>query len=223
MNQTGAVLLEDETVNKTMGQPVKVPSRNETTHTIYSRGTTKGVLINGIQLLVDDAIDAPEPAAHGSACDYYSSLECQDCVAMWGTSTTSTGGNWDTCWAPGDYLWTEDDTEVTKCLIDLHYQQQTKCISVQGSSCEKVKGESKILNAEMDALGAPQLTSGASRGMQAGAEAMIGMEVKSWEDHFLYTWDYLAVDGFVFIGHQDPELAGDDYVLFIRFGGEEQC
>lgn len=55
-------------------------------------------------------------------------------------------GVWDLCYIRGKYLWTFDDTAVTKCLIDLHHRQDNVCISVKGSRCEKVRVSSACMH-----------------------------------------------------------------------------
>ena len=99
------------------------------------------------------------------------------------------GDAYETYFADGDYLWLGDDSTLANCLIDLHYRQNTKCISVEGSKCEDVRGTSKILNAQMGYAskkqihghfgdGDFQLDAAGSRAMQAASNDMVGERVK---------------------------------------------
>ena len=122
------------------------------------------------------------------------------------------------CFSEGTYLWTKDDTAVADCLIDLHWSQSSKCISVKGSPCEKVKGKSRINNSQIKHPGPDQISASASRAMQAGADALIGMKVKT----YVSDKEKRQIDGYVYFGHVGPE-GNDDHLLFVRFDTEEGC
>ena len=89
--------------------------------------------------------------------------------------TSAKGDTWEVTFLAGNYLWSDDDSIVTNCQIDLHYRQGTKCISVAGSTCEEVKGESRVLNARLEnEYGDLQIDAAASRTLQGASNLMVG-------------------------------------------------
>lgn len=142
-------------------------------------------------------------------CGGYPYMEC-----MANHGTAEAGDEWDLCFTPGDYLWLEDDSKTANCLIDLHHKQDSKCISVEGSSCEAIKGTSKILNAQVSYIvGDKTIDSAASLAMQGASNAMVDEKV-AWGE---------GGGKFVTFSHRSST---NDLVLVsmtVRFEGGRQC
>ena len=112
------------------------------------------------------------------------------------------------------YLFLQDDATTAACLIDLHYKQASRCISVAGSPCEAGKGTSQILNVWMGKE--RKLSSDDSLVLQAAANGMVGQTVSSGRsDHDGQSQGSVKV---VRVGQNVAESGVD-----IRFGGDEQC
>ena len=169
---------------------------------------------------------------HQQACDYiYEKHRVDGCLVATDNHTWA-AATYHTKKTPAEYIWAQDDTTVTNCLINLHYHDNEKCISVHDSDsnyeCEKIKGKSRILNGRKWA--AEALTSEQSRELQQASRALVGAKVNSIGNN-----DEGAPSGVhIFLAKYElvPNLGidwrdGDEKELYrginIAFGGAEQC
>lgn len=146
-----------------------------------------------------------------------------------GWVTASDGSSWVAyTGASTDYAFVQDDANTARCLVNLHFTQDTGCISLAGSECEANAGTSRILNVgawnqgnDGPADGWKQLTGDDSATIQAGIQAMVGGNVNS------------SPNSGVTVGHYDfgdkkkTDTLGDvpteHGAVKINFGGSEQC
>lgn len=119
---------------------------------------------------------------------------------------------------PGTYVWMQDDVETAKCLIDLHYRQNSACISVKGSRCDAIKGTSRILNIRKAVISfngkVENFSAGESGALQAAVSSMLGMSMGAGPGR-----DSLNS----FKSDLEPDKPGLARGIWIRFGGGQQC
>jgi hypothetical protein len=133
--------------------------------------------------------------------------------AFWGQFAPDK--TWEACYMPGDYLWLKGDVETAKFLIDLHYRQNSACISVAGSRCEAGKGTSKILNIRKAVSSfngkVEEFSASESGALQAAVSSMLGvaMDVGASKNEFN--------------SDLEPGKPGLARGIWIRWGGGQQC
>ena len=85
------------------------------------------------------------------------------------------------CYNPGTETIYDYDVSAMKCILNLHYTQADKCISVAGSTCANgytggiMNGHTNLLTSGYDS--ANQLTSDQSGALQAAAESMLNVGI----------------------------------------------
>ena len=147
-------------------------------------------------------------------------------VCLANTGTAANGNPWTyTTSSNGQYLFVKNDATVADCLVNLHYTQNTRCISVAGSPCQALVTSSKIQNSRSinpggGAIGelteTAQLTAAQSSTMQAAVEALIGQKVSSSRAD-----DANDQGGSVSVASGNP--GSEDAYVTINFYGEDQC
>lgn len=163
----------------------------------------------------DDHAELIQDVTSGACQRLFDGLEtCYDCKVH-------VGATWDVCFLPGDYLWLDDDATLTNCMIDLHYREDKRCISVMGSPCEKVRGTSRIDLVEISNGGSIHgslISSPISRSLQDASDFMVGEKVKSF-------YDDSNGDGFTFLGarYKGDQISSNNVTVLIAYGGEREC
>ena len=142
------------------------------------------------------------------------------------TGKTSDGLDWITTTSGnGKYLFTQNDADVANCLVNLHYTQNTRCISVGSSSCQGKVTTSKIQNSKSinptagaigELTGTKQITAAQSRAIQAAVQSLVGTQVSS-----NYSDD--PSDGGGVVGIASGDAGSEDAQLFLDFIGQDQC
>ncbi|KAI9714233.1 MAG: hypothetical protein M1812_006454 [Candelaria pacifica] len=58
---------------------------------------------------------------------------------------TPDGYNYEYCYLPGQHKFTQAEADIAKCLVDLHAEKAVKCISTEGSTCNKHSGDKDLI------------------------------------------------------------------------------
>ena len=124
----------------------------------------------------------------------------------------------------GSYLFLQNDADVVNCLVNLHFTQNTRCISVKGSECEAKVTTSKVqdtrsINPTAGAIGAlkgtAQVTAPQSLAIQSAVQAMVGQNVtSSYADAGGHGGDLGAASG---------KAGSEDAYISIDFSGQDDC
>lgn len=102
--------------------------------------------------------------------------EIEDCYTLSGK--TDDGLNWCAGYWAGNTNWTQGDADAAKCLTNLHYVQNDKCITKAGSSCDNGDASPDVVTAYDTFLYGPyQLSSDDSRAVQAAMDALVGRSI----------------------------------------------
>ena len=152
-------------------------------------------------------------------------LEIEDhCLANTGTAANGKPRTYTTS-SNGQYLFLKNNATVADCLVNLHYTQNTRCISVGGSPCQALVTTSRIQNSRSinpsgGAIGelteTAQLTAAQSSTMQAAVEALIGQKTSS-----SFADDPNDQGGQVSVASGNP--GSEDAYVTINFYGEDPC
>ncbi|KAL9104391.1 MAG: hypothetical protein Q9163_000649 [Psora crenata] len=84
------------------------------------------------------------------------------------------GKNWMACYHIGELEKTVQDTAAMRCIIDQHYRQEHKCISIKNSPCEA--GYEGVLTKGRYSRGDDPVSAQCSRTLQAAADSMAGIK-----------------------------------------------
>jgi len=121
------------------------------------------------------ALAVPSPAVAGTAC----CAKIGDCTTVSGT--TDGGLHWCYGYHGGGIEFSNDDGKVAQCLTDLHYKQNSACITTKGSSCDTGIGPDVVSAHESRLYGNHQLSSDDSLAIQAAIGAAVANGLK-WSD-----------------------------------------
>ena len=93
--------------------------------------------------------------------------------------TSKTGHKWMACYAEGEQPVTKKDIDAMKCIIDLHYRQDDRCIDIKGSHCATTYGLiGNLQRGQMSYLMGPYNISAVdSTTLQAAADSMEGIKI----------------------------------------------
>jgi hypothetical protein len=136
--------------------------------------------------------------------------EIEDCYTLSGK--TDDGLNWCAGSWTGTTNWTQGDADTAKCLTNLHYVQNDKCITKSGSSCDNGDSSPDVAKAYDTFLyGNYQLSSNDSRAIQAAMDAMVGKQIDLDVD--------AGSDGYIVFSHVADNGSGINGIEVYNSGG----
>lgn len=113
---------------------------------------------------------------NGGLCSWTYPFEWSECLAATDNATW-TAMTYNPLHSNATYLWSKDDTTVANCLTNLHHKNDTRCISIEGSECEHLAENSKIVNSR--SITVFQLDAETVEILQKASESMVGLNVSS--------------------------------------------